>query len=96
MAAVYLTEDLRLTGKQWAIKEMTDAALTNPTDRLEAVQAFRQEAHLLAMLDHPNLPKVVDYFSENGNQYLVMEYVQGQTLEERLVRTAGPCPKARC
>jgi len=95
MAAVYLTEDLRLTGKQWAIKEMTDAALTNTTDRLEAAQAFRQEAELLARLDHPNLPKVVDYFSENSNQYLVMEYVQGQTLEERLTRNRGPLPESQ-
>ncbi|MBX3013609.1 MAG: RDD family protein [Caldilineaceae bacterium] len=95
MAAVYLIDDLRLTGKQWAIKEMSDAALTNPAERQEAVQAFRQEAELLAKLDHPNLPKVVDYFSENNNQYLVMEYIQGQTLEERLVRNRGPLPESQ-
>lgn len=95
MAAVYLAEDQRLTGKQWAIKEMTDAALTNTTARLEAIQAFRQEAEILAQLDHPNLPKVVDYFSEGGNQYLVMEYIQGQTLGERFAQNRGPLPESQ-
>lgn len=64
-------------------------------DRLEAAQAFRQEAKVFARLDHPNLPKVVDYFSENSDQYLVMEYVQGQTLEERLAHNRGPLPESQ-
>ena len=84
MAAVYEALDLHLAGKRWAIKEMSDAIITSPLERQRAITAFQQEAQMLATLDHPNLPKVVDYFSEGGREYLVMEYVDGQTLDEML------------
>jgi len=46
-------------------------------------QMFQREAHLLAALNHPNLPRVLDHFVEaNGVQYLVMDYIEGQNLEE--------------
>jgi len=93
MGAVYLVSDQRLTGKQCALKEMSDQAIADPTERQAALQAFQQEADLLAALDHVNLPKVTDYFTEGGNQYLVMEYVQGQTLEKKLELTFGPLPE---
>ena len=47
-----------------------------PPDRLE------EEASILARLDHPNLPKVSDYFTENTLDYLVMDYVAGKDLKE--------------
>jgi serine/threonine-protein kinase len=43
---------------------------------------FHHEASVLARLDHPNLPKVSDYFSEEGRDYLVMDYVRGQDLRQ--------------
>jgi serine/threonine-protein kinase len=90
MGAVYLVSDQRLAGRQLALKEMSDQAIADPTERQAALQAFQQEADLLAALDHANLPKVTDYFTESGNQYLVMEYVQGQTLEKKLEAARGP------
>ncbi|OQY99745.1 MAG: hypothetical protein B6D41_00755, partial [Chloroflexi bacterium UTCFX4] len=46
-------------------------------------QMFQREAHLLAALNHPNLPRVLDHFIEaNGLQYLVMDYIEGQNLED--------------
>lgn len=84
MAAVYRAADMHLAGKMWAVKEMSDAAITNPLDRQQAVAAFQQEAQMLANLSHANLPKVTDYFSEDGREYLVMEFVEGQTLDEML------------
>ena len=84
MAAVYRAADMHLAGKLWAVKEMSDAAITNPLDRQQAVAAFQQEAQMLASLSHPNLPKVTDYFSEDGREYLVMEFVEGQSLDELL------------
>ena len=90
MGAVYLASDTRLQGKQWAIKEMTDAGITDPAERQIALESFRQEAHMLATLDHTNLPKVMDFFTEGGNQYLVMEFVQGMTLEQELESAGGP------
>ena len=95
MGAVYQAEDLRLPGKHWAVKEMSDAAIADPQERQQAVVAFQQEAQLLASLDHVHLPKVTDYFSEGGNQYLVMEFVRGETLEARLARANAPLPEAQ-
>ena len=89
MGAVYQATDQRIQGKLWAIKEMSDAAITNPLDKQRAVDAFRQEAQLLAILDHGNLPKVSDYFTEGGKHYLVMDFVQGRTLEQALHSAAG-------
>ena len=94
MGAVYLAEDEQLFGKQWAIKELIDA-FTNPQDRTAAWQQFQQEARILVALDHPNLPKIVRHFAEGGRLYLVMEYVDGQTLEEILSKTSGPLPEAQ-
>lgn len=70
MAAVYRAADQRLGGKAVAIKEMSDAAVTGPLAKQQAINAFRQEAQMLARLDHPNLPKVADFFSENGKHYI--------------------------
>jgi len=89
MGAVYQATDQRIQGKLWAIKEMSDAAITNPLDRQRAVDAFQREAQLLATLDHGNLPKVSDYFTEGGKHYLVMDFIQGRTLEQVLHSAAG-------
>jgi serine/threonine-protein kinase len=86
--------DSRIPGKRWALKEMSDAALGSAQERAEAVAAFRQEAQVLATLSHPNLPAVVDFFSEGGKQYLVMEFVEGETLESKLAQAPGPLDQA--
>ena len=95
MGAVYQAQDTRLAGKLWAIKEMSDAALATPAERQQAVLAFQQEAKMLANLNHPNLPKVVDFFSEGGNEYVVMEFVEGDTLEQRIDQALGPLPETQ-
>jgi len=80
MGAVYRADDNRLSGRQCALKE------TRPLPALsdDAAQAtrrqFYQEASTLARLDHPGLPKVSDYFSEDDRDYLVMDFVPGQDL----------------
>ncbi len=85
MGVVYLAEDTRLPGRRCAIKEMSPAQLA-PQDRRWAINAFRQEAQMLANLSHPGLTAVTDFFPEGGNWYLVMDYVEGETLEKRLER----------
>jgi serine/threonine-protein kinase len=96
MGTVYLAEDLRLPGRRCAVKEMSPAFLS-PHDQSWAVPAFQREAHLLASLNHPNLAAVTDFFPEGGNWYLVMEFVEGETLARRLERSPGhrlPLPEA--
>jgi serine/threonine-protein kinase len=93
MGAVYQAADSRITGKTWAVKEISDVAITDPLEQQQAHAAFRQEALMLASLDHRNLPKVVDHFSEGGKQYLVMDFIDGETLAQRLEREGGgPLP----
>jgi serine/threonine-protein kinase len=93
MGAVYLARDTRFTTKKWALKEMSDAALTDPAERAAAQAQFAQEAEMLANLDHPGLPKVTDHFTEGGRHYLVMDFVEGETLADRLA-ACGKLPEA--
>lgn len=79
MATVYLVEDSRLPEKRWAMKEMGEHLPEN--NESQALTQFRREAEMLARLSHPYLPKVVDFFTLEGRNYLVMEYLQGKTLD---------------
>ena len=78
--SIYLADDTRLEGRLCALKEVEyDRALPD-TIREEARQQFLREATILARLDHPNLPKVSDFFSSGPRDYLVMDYVPGEDL----------------
>lgn len=59
-------------------------------DSDELRRAFEREAQLLANLSHHALPRVTDHFFEHGSQFLVMEYVTGQDLAQRLSLRGGP------
>lgn len=81
MGNVYLADDLRLQGRLCAVKEVIHDPHLPEHLLAEARQQFLREATVLARLDHPNLPKVSDFFSEGLRDYLVMDYVPGQDLE---------------
>ncbi|MHB8383735.1 MAG: serine/threonine protein kinase [Candidatus Binataceae bacterium] len=87
MKMVYLAEDLRLASRPCALAEMVDT-FTSPEKQQDAVAAFQREADMLATLSNEHIPRVFDRFSEENRHYLVMEYIEGQTLEDRL-RDAG-------
>ena len=78
--SIYLADDLRLEGRLCALKEV-EYDRTLPDNILEeARQQFLREAQILARLDHPNLPKVSDFFSNGPRDYLVMDFVPGNDL----------------
>jgi len=85
MGCIYLADDLRLEGRLCAIKEVEyDRAL--PEEMLdEARNQFQREATVLARLDHPNLPKVSDFFSISDHDYLVMDFVPGKDLRQLMM-----------
>lgn len=83
MGAVYRALDMRLDNNV-AVKRM----LLSPLP--ERVAAFQREARLLARLHHPALPAVHDHFAEQGDHFLVMEYIEGQDLSELLRANGGP------
>ena len=83
MGAVYKAEDIKLQGRPVAIKEMSLSRLRQD-EVAQAIERFKQEAQLLASLQHPNLPAVYGYFDESGRWYLAMAYIEGTTLDDRL------------
>ena len=85
MGEVYLAVDQRL-GSAVAIKRTFfagDEMLGN---------AFEREARVLARLRHPVLPKVSDHFTENDQQFLVMEHISGDDLSKRIEALQKPFP----
>ncbi len=85
IGSIYLAEDQRLEGRLCAIKEVEhDRALPAKIFE-EAREQFMREATVLARLDHPNLPKVSDFFSRKKRDYLVMDYVPGEDLRDLML-----------
>ena len=93
MGAVYKAADLRLPGRLCAVKEIWLPAGMSAEALSQAREQFLREASTLARLDHPNLPKVSDYFTlvpamdgpaspATSRDYLVMDYVPGQDLHQ--------------
>ena len=81
MGSIYQAEDLVLEGRLCALKEVQNDASLPPETQQQARDQFYREASVLARLDHPNLPKVSDFFSEEGHDYLVMDFVPGRDLK---------------
>ncbi|RMG99729.1 MAG: serine/threonine protein kinase [Chloroflexi bacterium] len=90
MGCIYRAEDLRLPGRLCAIKEVQPDPSLPAELQAQAQNQFLREASILAQLDHPNLPKVSDFFSQDGRDYLVMDYVPGKDLRQLLAENKGP------
>jgi len=86
MGAVFLAYDLNLE-HQVAVK-------VNYNPSPEGTSQFLREARLLANLRHPNLPRMVDYFIQDQDQYLVMDYIPGDDLSTR-IKAQGAQPLER-
>lgn len=80
MKRVYLAVDQHLSDRPCALAEIPEH-ITRDTQREMATAAFEREAQMLASLEHPSIPRIYDFFTEGSIHYLVMEYVEGKTLE---------------
>lgn len=79
--AVYGVTDQR-TPQVWALKELWS---DNPTFNVEQIRhQLQAEVRVLSGLRHSNLPRIVDSFEESGRHYIVMDYVEGQSLSRVL------------
>ena len=87
MGVIYLAHDTRLD-RAVAIKSLPEDVASDPERR----QRFEREARMLAALNHPNIAGIYDVEESEGRSYLALEYVQGESLAERLAR--GPLPLA--
>lgn len=89
MGSIYRAEDTRLAGRYCAIKEIQIDPNTVSSEQSQAREQFYREASVLARLDHPNLPKVSDFFSEGNRDYLVMDFVPGEDLRQKIEEAKG-------
>ncbi|MHC4537390.1 MAG: serine/threonine-protein kinase, partial [Planctomycetota bacterium] len=81
MGVVFLARDTKLD-RPVAIKSMPPELLGNSTARMR----FKREAKLLASLNHPNIAVIHDIIEQDDSGYLVLEYIRGQTLTERIAQ----------
>jgi serine/threonine protein kinase len=87
MGNIYLAEDLRLEGRRCALKEVEHDRSLGEKILKEAREQFLREATVLARLDHPNLPKVSDFFNIGLKDYLVMDFVPGNDLRSLMLNS---------
>src|SRR5213082_2613459 len=85
MGEVYRAHDTTL-GRDVALKILPDTFTTDP----ERLARFRREAQVLASLNHPRIGAIYGIDEANGQQFLVLELVDGETLDKRIAR--GPIP----
>lgn len=91
MSVVYLAMDKHLN-KQWAIKEITKIA--NDANNEVVVQSLLVEANLMKRLDHPALPRIVDIIDNSDKIYVVMDYIEGESLD-KILQKNGAQPQER-
>lgn len=89
MGTVYLAEHIKL-GRQVAIKVLLPHLLKNELVR----SRFVNEAKLMSTLQHPNIVTLFDYIEDDNGLSLIMEYVQGQPLDEYIQEVSGPIPES--
>ncbi len=75
---IYVAEDRHLKGNIWVVKQMQPIGVE--LDRSSLAAAFEEEARLIAGLDHPNIPRLADFFVQDNLLYIVREYVPGRDL----------------
>ncbi|HEY9790145.1 MAG TPA: serine/threonine-protein kinase [Candidatus Obscuribacterales bacterium] len=94
MGTVYMAQDKRLNGRSCVVKQLRDD-FYREEDRRKAQAFFQREMNVLSELRHPNIVQIIDFFVEQGEYYLVMEYVQGSNLYAMVVqeRQGQPLPE---
>ena len=90
MGTVYLGEHT-LMDRKVAIKVLLPQLLKNEQIRLR----FKNEALTMAHLQHPNIVSLVDYIEDETGMYLIMEYVEGTTLDRYIREISGPLPEEK-
>ncbi|QHT67005.1 serine/threonine protein kinase [Rhodocytophaga rosea] len=90
MGSVYLAVHMQLSRKV-AIKALNPSLVKNPGIRVR----FKNEASTLSSLHHPNIVILFDYLEEENGLYLIMEYVEGKTLDDYIQTVSGPIPESK-
>src|SRR5258707_14293557 len=88
MGEVYRARDTRL-GRDVAVKVLPSQLSDNPESRTR----FEREARTISSLNHPHICRLYDIGAQDGTDFLVMEFLEGQTLADRLRHGAMPLPE---
>lgn len=93
---MYCARDLHFPNvvKRAAVKEMVNL-VRDPVIRDTIVRNFEREANILAALNHPCIPRIYDYFTEDDRSYLIIEFIDGKDLETILSETSEFLPEAQ-
>jgi WD40 repeat protein len=83
-AVVYRAADLQQSGKAVSIKQISLSGLS-PQEMIDATDTFNREVQALMSLHHPHLPRLHQHFSDQDHYYLVMDFLEGQSLDHYLV-----------
>ena len=90
MSRVYVARD-RVLNKMWAAKEIRQSG--DARTRKLIAQSIVTEANMIKRFDHPAIPRIVDIVDESGVLYVIMDLIEGRTLED-VVAKEGPQPEA--
>ena len=90
MGTVYLAEHAHMARKV-AIKVLLPQLMKHEQIR----QRFKNEAATMAHLQHPNIVSLIDYYEDEAGMYLIMEYVEGVTLDNYIKDVSGPLPEEK-
>ncbi len=90
MGSVYLAEHTQMH-RVVAIKVLLPQFMSRPEIR----ERFKNEASTLANLQHPNIVGLYDYLEDEAGMYLIMEYVEGEPLDDYIKNVTGPMPEVR-
>lgn len=85
---VYLVDDIHLRGNVWAVKEMKFLAMDN-IERQKIIAMFRYEVARMTELSHPNFAKVIDFFVDGQNLYVIRQFIAAYDIRSLMRKTTG-------
>ncbi len=94
MGTVYMARDLHLHSRPCVVKKLRDD-FYREEDKQKAVAFFEREAGVLSKLQHPSIVHILDYFEENYDYFLVMDYVEGKDLHAILLERGQPFAESK-
>lgn len=92
---VYVARDIKVTDKNWIVKEMIPSRELDETTLARRRARFTEAVESAMQFGHPNLPRILEMFTEARREYVVMEYVEGVSLQVLCDMSVNPLPEGQ-